>query len=558
MSTKYAFAICDTNDRASKVFENFLDSNRKFDALDVVCGNRLFPNYQRHGILGVNDLPIMKAKFMSSFNMYFMSVFNEDAVDLPKPLTLFQNMADVAHVVVMANGKIDNKELIARQHEFGLGQSLPEFIANFYLTLTKKQLNTFNLANMIRDIECDTFLSFIIFDKNKNEILVYNRGDELFISNIPGSNVIITTEIIPYNSVYPRYNFHKLPANCALKIDSKTMLVQYIPILCNTFSFGKDLMIDTDKALLFTDTCDMELCSSLSLLTNKDIANITDLQVVYFGFNTDIDKLIFDKINKLRKLLKVPGKSPVHIPFNFNNIYMNESEVIDDINRKIAESVDIENELDPDKKKTKKASKIKENINNGKGISLKDSSLFEAKRINYIATTLINFALEKGVGNIIIPNINRRNNRLISVLKSLAQLQTNTPLYIYSIFDECNTMDLIRYLLVCKNLTNLDELLTNSNRTGMVFEIDNSGKPVLKYNIETPYNEDVYYAFVKVGYENPFEARYTGKQKINNLLANAALTPDKVMTDQQKNIFLNMFTNVIKNEIQYQRKIQSF
>ena len=558
-STKYAFALCDTNDRAGKVLESFLDSNYKFDSLDIISGNRLYNNFQRYGIHNVEDIQILKAKFITYYNMYFMSAFNELATELPKSMSLFQNIANVAHVVVMANGEINNKEFICRQHEIGIGNSLQEFIANFYLMLSKKQLNSFSIANMVKDIECSTFLSFVIYDKNKNEVYVYNRGDELYISNIPGSNVIVTSEIIPFNTMYPQYSFHKLPANCALKIDSKTMYIQTIPILCNTFSYGKDLMIDPDKAIIFADTCDMELCSALYTLNNKDVANVSDLQIVYMGYNTDIDKVVFDKICKLRKTLKVNGKLPVHIPYNFVNIYMNESEVIDDLNKKIAESMNVENELDPDKKKLKKEEAIKNNVRNStKAISIKDASLFESKRINYIAYTLMNWALDKGVGTIFIPNLNRRNNRLLNVLRSLIQLQISTPLYVYSLFESYNTMDMIRYLVSCKSITNLDELLTNSDRKGMLFEIDERGKAILKYDASTQYNEDTYYAFVKCGFANPFEDRYVGKVRINNALANASLVPDAIMTNQQKNIFLNMFTTVTKNALIYQRKLQAF
>ena len=60
------------------------------------------------------------------------------------------------------------------------------------------------------------------------------------------------------------------------------------------------------------------------------------------------------------------------------------------------------------------------------------------------------------------------------------------------------------------------------------------------------------------GFENPFEHRYIGKNKINNLLINSGFNQDKVMDNRAKAEFLNSITMTIKNDLEYQRKIQSF
>ena len=556
MSTRYAIALCDTDERAGSVLETFLDNSRKFDAIDIISGSRLFPNYSKQTVNGINDIPIAKAKFLNNkFNIYMISSFNEESNDLPRSVAYHQNMAEIQGIACIANGRINNKELIARKYDFPLGQSLQEFIVGFYKSLATKPLGNMIIENMVRDIESD-YLSFVILDKNKNDMYVYNRGDSLYMQSIPGSSIIISSEILPINTTYPKYNFHRLPANCSMKIDTKTMYVQYIPINCNLFSYGKDLLIDTNKAILFTEACDMEFYTALSLLNSKDIANISDLHILYFGYNTDIDKAIFDKINKLRKVLKISGKLPTHIPYNFSNIYVSESEIIEELNKKIAEQNDIENQLDPDKKealaKKNRSTSSKTNLN------LKDMSTFDIKKINYIASQLISIALERGIGSIYIPNSNRKNNRLINAVKALAEVQVNTPLYVYSIFDDFNTSDFIRYIIGIKNENNLDDILMNSDRTGMSLEVDNTGKPIIKYNASTAYNNDVVYAFQKTGYENPFEYRYYGKQSINNMLLNSGFSVDKVMDNQQKAEFLNMITNTVRNAIEYQRKIMSF
>ena len=556
MSTKYTMTICDTNERASNILENFLDNNRKFDAIDIVSGSRFLNNFNKHTVHTINDIPIAKAKFINNnYNIYLMSSFNEEANDLPRKVAYNQNMAEISGIVCMANGSINNKELICRKYDFPLGQSLQEFLVSFYRFMSNKPLGNLIIENMIKDIETN-MLSFVIYDKNKNIIYIYNRGDTLYMCNIPGNSIIISSEILPVNTIYPHYSFNKLPGNTSIKIDTKTMYVQYLPINSNIFSYGRNLLIDTNKALVYTENCDMEFFTLLSFLSSKEILDITDLQILYFGFSTDIDKIIFDKINKLKRFLKITGKLPTHIPYNFNNIYSTESELIEEINRRKNEQTDIDNQLDPDKKETLNKKIQFTSVKND--ILLKDNSIYDIKKSIFIASNLVSTALERGLGSIYIPNVNRKNNKIVNLVKSIIDNQVNTPLYVYSMFDNFTTVDFIRYLIGCKNYLDLDDKLVNSDRTGIVLEVDDNGKSKLKFNASTDYNNDIFYAFQKCGFENPFEYRYIGKNKINNLLINSGYSQDKVMDNKTKTEFLNSLIMTLKNDIEYQRKIQSF
>ena len=490
MSTKYTIAVCDTNERASNVLENFLNNSRKFDAIDIASASRFMNNFAKYTVNSINDISIAKAKFINNnYNIYLMSMFNEEANDLPRKIAYNQNMAELSGIICIANGYINNKELICRKYDFTLGQSLQEFLIGFYKVISSKPVGNLVVDNMIKDIESN-LLSFVIYDKNKNEMYIYNRGDILYMCNIPGNSIIISNEILPINTIYPHYSFNKLPANTSIKIDTKTMYVQYMPINSNTFSYGRELLVDTNKAIVYTENCDMEFYTTLSLLSSKEILDITDLHILYFGYSTDIDKIIFDKINKLKRTLKITGKLPTHIPYNFNNIFSTESELIEEINRKKAEQLDIDNQLDPDKKEalTKKI----QFTTTKNDISLKDNSLYHIKKDIYIASNLISTALERGIGSIYIPNTNRRNTHIINLVKSIVDTQVNTPLYVYTLFDEFTTVDFIRYLVACKNITNLDDILINSNRTGIILEVDESGKTMLKYNASTNYNNDMW------------------------------------------------------------------
>ena len=551
MSTKYAIALSDTNERAGIVLENFLSNCRKFESLDVMGGARLFANYQKHSVRDINELSIIRSYFHNGYNMYLMTCFNEGPGDIPKNNAYHQNLAEINNVVVIANGNIKNKETIARQYEFSMGQSLQEYILGYYSALRKKFNNNFDLANMVKDIESE-YLSFAIFDKGYNEIYLYNRGDILYMSVTPGINLVISSEILCINNVYPHYNFHKLPSNCALKIDTKTMFVQYIPIFCNTFSYGRNIMLDSNKALLFTENCDLEYYAALSLINTKEICNVNDIQTIFFGFNTDIDKLIFDKITKLRKSLKVNGKLPLHIQYNFNNIYTTESEIIEELNNQLIENKRLQEESIEDNPIVEK--KIQTTTN----VSLKDSSAFTARKLNYIANMLINIALEKGIGTIIIPNLNKHNNHLLSIMKSIIDAQVYTPLYIISVLDSYNTMDCIRYVVNCKEVHNADDILINCDRSSLLLELNDVGKPVLKYNVSSDYNYEMVCAFMKCGLDNPFSHRYVGKDKIDYAFANAGIVPDKIFNSERKAAFINNINTVTKNEIEYQKKLAAF
>lgn len=541
MSTKYAVTLCDNNERASNIFEIFLDSCNKFDSLDVMGGARIYNNYLKHYVKNVNDISIIKNRFLNNYNMYFASSLNEDAGDIPKNNAFMQNMAEMHSIVVLANGKIKNKEYIAKVYEFDVGQSLQEFILNYYYKLYDKNIKDI-IPNMIREFNSDQ-LSFIIFNKNLNELYVYNKGDNLYLCNLPGMSIVISTEILPINTHYPHYNFHKLDSSCALKIDSKTLFIQNIPINCNTFNFGKDLNIDSNKGILFTETCDMEYYAALSVLTNKNVTNITDLQTIYFGFDSDIDKIVFDKITKLKKEMNIIGKLPIHIKYDFENIYETESNVIEKIN-------DNSNEIDENTSKKKKKKK--------QDLTIKDNSLYISRKLNYIATCLVNYALSKGIGSIYIPNINRRNNRLISIIKTLLSVQTHIPIYVYSIFDEFNTMDIIHFTINCKQLKDIDKTLVNCDRNSLSIESDELGNTTLKYNIESDYNYDICRAFEKCGMENPFNKYYIGRDRIDNIYINANIVPDKYFDNERRAALLADIDEITKNAVLYQKKLLSY
>ena len=569
MSSRYFLTLTDSNERASSFLESFIDNTKKTNSFDIMAGQRHYNNWNKS--LGIvkdsNDVLIIKSQFNNSHNIYLGASYNENSTDIPKSTSLFQNFAEVNNVCVVSNGNILNKEIIARKYEFSIGLSNQEFLAQFYNALIKRNLKDNSIINMIKEIET-TLLSFIIFDKNTTSIYVYNRGDIMYICNVPGISVCVSTELLTANNTYPNTNFHKLPGLCALKIDYRTLLVQNIPVISNYYSYGKDLMIDNSKGILYTENCDMELLMSLSILSNKEITQLNDLQVVYFGYNTDIDKLIFEKINLLRKELKIEGKAPIHIPYNFTNIYTSESELIEEINKKILEENSID-PLDPDssptvivKKRGKKPSK-NNNDNNKlevikKNFSLSEISLSESKKINFIAMSLLNWALEKNVGCIYIPNTNKKNNKLISVLNNIIKAQEFKPIFVFPILENFNIMDQIKYLISCKNYNNLDEILINCARKDIQLGIDDTGKAVLKYDGASEYNYEIDCAFFKSGLENPFINRYTDKShRIDNQFINAGIVPAKIMNNQEKTAFLHNIETIVKNELNYSKRLQS-
>ena len=570
MSSRYFLTLCDSNERAGTFLESFIDNTKKTNSFDIMAGQRYYNNWNKsYGVVkDSNDVLIIKSQFNNTHNIYMASSYNEESIDIPKSVSLYQNFAEINNVSVISNGNIKNKEVIARKYEFSIGLSNQEFLAQFYNVLIKRNLKDNSIINMIKEIETD-MLSFIIFDKNNTYAYVYNRNDILYICNVPGISVCVSTEILTANNTYPNTNFHRLPGLCILKIDYRTLLVQNIPIISNFYSYGKDLMIDNSKGILYTENCDMEFLMALSILSNKEITQINDLQIAYFGFNTDIDKIIFEKINQLRKQLKVEGKSPIHIPYNFTNIYSSESELIDEINRKIME----ENSIDPlepiennndnipvIKKRGRPSSKNKDDKikNNNISLSLPEKSLIESKKINFIAMSLLNWALEKGVGCIYIPNTNKKNNHLIYVLSNMIKAQQYKPIYVFSILENFNIMDEIKYLISCKNYNNLDDILINCTRKDIQLGIDDKGKSVLKYNGSSEYNYEINCAFFKSGLENPFLNRYTDdNHRIDNQFINANISPAKIMNNQEKTVFLHNIETIVKNELEYSKKLQS-
>ena len=230
------------------------------------------------------------------------------------------------------------------------------------------------------------------------------------------------------------------------------------------------------------------------------------------------------------------------------------------MNKKIAEANINLDEENLAKVKEETAEKTNEAKNKKKKITaaqLNDRSAFIAKKLNFIASTVVNWAIEKGIGAIYIPNVNRHNNRLIAIIKSLVNNQPHTPLYVYTLFDEFNTMDLIR-TMTCMNVTNLDKILVNSDRNSISLGIDEKGKTCLKFNSESHYNYEISCAYMKCGLDNPFESFYIGNHKIDNRLLNAGIISDKPMTNEMKTAFLNKVHTVTKNAINYQKKLQCF
>ena len=554
MSTKFAISLCDSNDRANTVLESFLDTCTKFDCVDVLGGSRYANNFYKNNVKSITDLNILRSQFMLSYNMHIMSCYVEEATDLPKGIAYNQNLAEVNNIVVVCNGTILNKEYMALQYETSMGQSNQELIANLYIAAMKKGLKEDTFPSIIRDIEAYD-ISFAIYDKQLSQIYVYNRGESLYMRNIPGMELVLFSEILPTCSSYPHYNFHKLPNNCAIKIDTKTMYVQYIPMSSNIFSFGKNVLIDNNRALLFTEACDMEHYVALSLLTSdKNVFNGLEVQPIYFGFDSEVDTLIVDKLNKLRKSIvgaTTATKIPLHMKYTFDNIYKNESEAIDAANVEKANN-DSTIPSTKDGATTKKKKLAPPN--------LRQSSMFLNRKINYIASTLVNYAIENGYGTIFVPNLNRHNIRLINTIKSIVDRQTVSPIFVYSILDQYNMMDLIRYIFVCKELPYKDvaSMLIHSDRNSIGIGYNDKNERVYTFNASSDYNNDTICAFSKCGIDNPFSDRYVGKYRINNQLINADLTADKLFDNQMKATFINTITNITKSHVELQRKIQSF
>ena len=562
MSTKFAVSLCDSNTRANSILDCYLDTCTKFDCVDVLGGSRYNNNYYKNYIRTVEDLPILRSQFLLSYNMHMMSCYVEGAEELPKNVAFYQNFGEVDNVVAVANGTITNKEYLAIQYECSLGQCTQELLCNLYNSAMKKGLREDSIPSMIRDIE-GTCFSFVIFDKNLNQMFVYNRGDSLYMRNVPGMEVVISSDILPVGGTYPHFNFHRLSSNCAIKIDTKTMFVQNIPANSNIFSFGKNVLIDSSKALLFTEACDMEYYTANCLVSDRNIYNGTDIQTVYFGFDTDIDSLVVDKINKLRKSIGGNNtKIPVHIKYSFDNIYKSESEAIDEMNAAInegSESITSNDSTSSDDKDGVKNDTSKKKVHKKVAApNLRQSTSFINKKINFIAVSLVNYAIENGSGAIFIPNTNRHNNRLLNTIKDIINSQTLSPLYVYSILDQYNTMDLIRYLMVCKEIRDLDKVLINCDRESLGIGYNDKNDKIYTYNVTSNYNCDVISAFSKCGLVNPFSDRYVGREKINDVLANTNLKSDKLFDNQMKVSFIDNISSITKNYVEYQRKIQSF
>ena len=539
MSTKFTIALCDTNQRANNILETFIASSQRFDSLDIMGGSRLYNNYLKNYVRSVAEANTIKSRFTDNYNMFFLSLFTENPNDIPKNNSYQQNMAEMSGVVVLARGNVLNKEYISRTFEFQIGLSLQEFILNFYLYLKNKEVNDI-FQSMIREFETND-LTFAIFNKELNEIYVYNRGGELYINTLPGMNVILSTELLPINNSYPSYGFRKLNSECALKIDSKTMFVQYIPVYSNTFLYGKNINIDSNKGLIFTETPDMEYYTALSLLNNKDVVNIQDLQSLYFGFDTEIDKLVFDKVTKIKRSLSIKGKLPLHIKYDFKNIFTSESEILTELQKDTDEKT-------PTKKDIKTTT-----VN-----TIKDISLFEERKINFIASSLINFALEKGVGSIYIPNCNKHNARLVNTLKNIASTQIYSPISIYTLFDEFTLMDIIHYVINCVNVENITDTLVQCDRSSLSIGFIDETKPELLYNVSSNYNFNTMCAFQKCGMDNPFERKYIGRPKIDNNFINANIVPEKIFDHERRVALLNTFVTVTKDALAYQKKLLSY
>ena len=189
--------------------------------------------------------------------------------------------------------------------------------------------------------------------------------------------------------------------------------------------------------------------------------------------------------------------------------------------------------------------------------TVRDISLFEERKINFIATTLVNYALEKGVGSIYIPNMNGHNSRLVNTLKGIISTQMYLPISVYTIFDEFSMMDIIHYVINCMNVQNSDEILVHCDRSGLSLgRLDN--KKELLYDSSTDFNFCTVCAFQKCGMENPFNRRYIGRMKIDNNFINANIVPEKIFDNERRVALLNNFVTVTKDALAYQKKILAY
>ena len=534
MSTHYMAALTATPQKLTTVLDSYLQSCKRFNAFDILGGNRYTNNFQKLSLSDPKELDKVRVLFVEQFNVCLASSYTESSQDIPKNIAYHQNLADLNNISVAANGSVDNIRSICGITGISEGQSLPEFIKNYYVYLNGHKLKDQLIQNMVKELDSDC-LSFIIMDRVNDVIYFYNRGDQVYLRNASGSDIIISSR--PLNSQsYPNDGFHLLPSNCAFKITIKSMYMDAIPVNPNTYNAGKDIMIDKQKAILFTEMPNSEYYTTSFLFKNNmKIYNLTDVVPVYFGFDTSVDKLVLEKYNNIKNELKI-AKSVVHIPYTFTNIYASESEII--------ELQSVSNGDSQESNYTK--------ISHKETASIASRNFFIANKLNFIATSLINYAIKTGIGTIIIPNVDRSDSRLITIMKALLSAQIYSNIRIITLYDEFSLTDIIRYLYICKEYNDISRSILDCSRTDL--ELTSSNSFGVNVNASSKTCSNIICAFQKVGVESAFiDEAYTGSYNPSAAFLEANLSSERPATSQAKINFMDNFAKILEAHIASQK-----
>ena len=248
-----------------------------------------------------------------------------------------------------------------------------------------------------------------------------------------------------------------------------------------------------------------------------------------------MDKHLVEKFSNIKSDLGLQ-RPIVHIPYSFSNIYLSESEQVE-----LQTIVDKENGSESDK-----------TINLDR--SIRSKNFFTANKLNFIASSLINYAVKFGIGNIIIPNVDRSNNRLISLVKTLINAQIYSSIKCWSMFDNFSLTDLLRYLYVCKNFKDDKHSLIDVKRMDISLSATNPYGVTVQPSSKS--SNDIIFAWGKIGrLEETLIESFIDAIKPSAAFLEANVQADKVWTGQDKINFIDNFTKIVESHVLGQKAI---
>lgn len=179
--------------------------------------------------------------------------------------------ASIGQQSIVIDGEITNIEVIRSTYNLPTSQTVAETMLHYYNMLMRSPNQTpINIGEAFLR-ECSGTFSLIVYDAAQRRLIVCQNGIPLYIRSIPGTDLVICSEVLKLDNTYPTSNFNQIPTGTVNIVNVKSMAVTETSRRATHALKNTAVPLpDVNKMLLVTDTqLGLEVGGLLTLLQRR-------------------------------------------------------------------------------------------------------------------------------------------------------------------------------------------------------------------------------------------------------------------------------------------------